>query len=320
MNPGLDSDDVDALCRPQETKIGNHTIKADAKPQTAPRLSLPTLHIQTSFEVEPPPLDFVWPGFVAGTVGCIAAAGSTGKSFFSLQAAMSVTSAAADEALLQLGCKEHGRAVILNAEDHETVVKQRLFSIASHLNTTAREEVAQRLTVMPLMGMGCDIMQPQWFDAVVEASLDARLIVLDTFSRWHRLSENDNGEMAQVVGQLERVAKETGASVLFLHHVSKGMAVNGRQDEQQATRGAAAIVDNARWQGFMQTMTKEEALRFGVSDAERTRFVSAGGNKENYGPSAGNRWFERCAGGVLLPVDLAAPAKAIKKVGFKDEA
>lgn len=39
------------------------------------------INILSAFDAEPPPLDFVWPGFVAGTVGCFAAAGSTHDDF-----------------------------------------------------------------------------------------------------------------------------------------------------------------------------------------------------------------------------------------------
>lgn len=34
--------------------------------------------IRKAFSEVPPPLDFIWPGFLAGTVGCLAAAGATG--------------------------------------------------------------------------------------------------------------------------------------------------------------------------------------------------------------------------------------------------
>lgn len=48
------------------------------------------IDISQAFEVLPPPIDFIWPGFIAGTVGALVAPGATGKSYWALQAAMSV--------------------------------------------------------------------------------------------------------------------------------------------------------------------------------------------------------------------------------------
>lgn len=269
------------------------------------------IDIMASFEQEPPPLDFVIPGFLAGTVGCLAAAGATGKSFWALEAAMGVCSAEADACLLKLGIEHHGRVVILNAEDPAVVLHQRLHAIGKHLPLQAREEVAEMLTIEALTGTMPDIMDPRWQDSILRVAADARLVVFDTLSRWHKLDENSNPQMAQVLSVMEMIALKTGASVLFLHHVSKAMAREGRQDEQQATRGAAAITDNARWQGWMQTMGDETAKEYGIT--ERKRYVAFGGNKENYGQDTDQRWLERKAGGVLLPVELRKPLTIKKK-------
>ncbi|WP_449757724.1 AAA family ATPase [Diaphorobacter aerolatus] len=48
------------------------------------------INVLAAFECEPPVLDFIWPGFLAGTVGALVAPGATGKSFWALEAAMSI--------------------------------------------------------------------------------------------------------------------------------------------------------------------------------------------------------------------------------------
>jgi RecA-family ATPase len=262
------------------------------------------INIANCFSEEPQPLDFVTPGFLVGTVGCQAAAGSTGKSFFGLEMIMSVCSADADKSLLNLGIKHHGRAVLLNAEDPETIIRQRLHSIGSYLSPSAREEVAEKMTIAPLVGRQTNILDLRWQEAVLRVSEGSRLIIFDTLTRWHQVDENSNGEMSKVLSVFEMVCRETGAAVLLLHHVSKSMGRDGRQDEQQATRGAAAITDNCRWQGWMQTMSKADAEKFGIAEQDRKKFVATGGNKENYGQATGERWLERGRGGVLLPVEL----------------
>ncbi|MCF5935882.1 helicase RepA family protein, partial [Xanthomonas perforans] len=50
------------------------------------------IDVLAAFECEPPVLDFIWPGFLAGTVGALVAPGATGKSFWALEAAMSIAS------------------------------------------------------------------------------------------------------------------------------------------------------------------------------------------------------------------------------------
>lgn len=261
------------------------------------------------FETEPKPLDFVLPGFLAGTVGVIAAAGSTGKSFAAVEMGMSVCSADADKSLLNLGVEHHGRVIIFNAEDPEVIIHQRLHSIGGYLSPAAREEVAEKMIIEPLVGRQTNILDPKWQEAVLRVAEGSRLVVFDTLTRWHQVDENSNGDMATVLGVFEMICRETGAAVLFLHHVSKSMGRDGRQDEQQATRGAAAITDNARWQGWMQTMSKSEAETLGVDPDNRKRYVRIGGNKENYGQAATERWLERKEGGVLMPVELTQQPK-----------
>jgi len=262
-----------------------------------------SINIAAAFSIEPPALDFVWPGFLAGTVGGLAAAGSTGKSFYALEAAMGVASARADSALLNLGIRRHGKAVILNAKDPEAVIVRRLHAIGAYLDEEARREVAAHLVIEPLMGRRCNLQERQWLDAVLHGASEARLVVLNTISLWHRGIENDSGEMAGVLSLLDHVASETGASVLFLHHVSHGLPLDERHGKQHATRGASAIADNTRWQGFLQTMTEEEAQGFGVAPGVRKNYVAFGGNKENYGQHSNDAWLKRHEGGVLLPVE-----------------
>ena len=64
--------------------------------------------------------------------------------------------------------------------------------------------------------------------------------------------------MAHLVSVLEHIAATTGAAVLYLHHVNKGSARDGQTDQQQAARGASALIDNARWCGYVAKMTSRK--------------------------------------------------------------
>jgi RecA-family ATPase len=269
------------------------------------------LDIMAAFTNEPPALDFIWPGFLAGTVGALVAPGATGKSFWALEAAMAVACNVPGGDLLELKPKHTGRVVYLAGEDPEDALMHRLYAIGQHLSPAARVAIAENLTIEPVVGKRLDIMNELHLRRVIEHVEGARLIVLDTLSRIHGLDENSNGDMARLVATLEYVAARTGAAVLYLHHISKGSARDGQGDQQQAARGASALVDNARWCGFVARMTEDESKRLSdradrqpIGNERRGFFLRFGVSKQNYGVTPLDRWYERRAGGVLVPVQL----------------
>ncbi len=269
-------------------------------------LNFKKMNIEQCFKTKPEPLDFVLPGFVAATVGCLAAAGSTGKSFAALEIAMGISCNDADKKLLNMNIKKEGPVAIFNAEDPATVIHERLHSISTHLSTLTRERMYSNLEIYPLVGMQADIMNEDWQKFILKKAEGKRLLVFDTFTRWHRLDENSNGQMSQVIGVLEMIATKSGAAILFLHHTGKSAALNGEQDKQQSTRGASAIVDNCRWQAFMQTMSEDEAKKHSVALDDRKMYVQIGGNKENYGSPTIAKWLRRGEGGVLLTANITS--------------
>lgn len=276
------------------------------------------LDLNLAFTEQPPALDFVFGGLLAGTVGNISAPGSTGKSLLALELAITIACPEIDDDLLQLGVHERGKVIVFNAEDPKEILSSRLFNIRKAFHEDFLDEIRNNLSVIPLVGKQPNIANQAFQDQVIERSKGARLLVFDTFTRFHVANENDNGQMSQVVGCFERIAAETGAAVLFLHHASKGATLNGQQAEQQAARGASAITDNCRWQGFLQGMSADEALSFGIDEGDRKGYVRFGANKENYGKSMADRWLVRCDGGVLRASEVmksAAPTLKVVKGG-----
>lgn len=270
------------------------------------------IDVLAAFECEPPVLDFIWPGFLAGTVGALVAPGATGKSFWALEAAMSIACSVAGGDLVGLTPTHTGRVVYLAGEDPPSALVRRIHAIGQHLGHAARQAIAENLALEPIMGKRLNVMDEAHLRRVIEYSAGARLIVLDTLSRIHALDENSNGNMAHLVAVLEQIAATTGASVLYLHHVSKGSAREGQTDQQQAARGASALIDNARWCGYVARMTEDEAKRlsdrahdrYPIGNDRRGYFVRFGVSKQNYGATPIDRWYMRHAGGVLVPVDL----------------
>lgn len=266
-----------------------------------------------AFSTPPPPADFIWPGFLAGTVGALVAPGATGKSFWATEAVMCVSADVAGADLLGLDVTHHGRVVYFAGEDPVVELTRRIHAIGAHLSTAAREEIAARLDLESTLGARLDIMNEAKFEEICGRAEGARLVVFDTLSRIHQMDENSNGDMSRLVSQLEALAVHTGAAVLFLHHVSKGSAMQGQADQQQAARGASSLIDNARWCGFVARMSATECAELSADDLghpigadERKKYMKFGGSKVNYSEGAGVSWYQRVAGGVLRPVSLTS--------------
>lgn len=286
-----------------------------------------SLDIMSAFSNDPPQLDFIWSGFVAGTVGALIAPGATGKSFWALQAAMSVACYAPGGDTIRISPRHNGPVVYMAAEDPEAALIQRVHAIGKHLNPQARQAIAENLTIEPILGKHLNVMSGAGVELLLSKSEGARLLVLDTLSRVHQLDENSNGDMARLVSTLEHVAAKSGAAVLYLHHVNKGSAQNDQLDRQQAARGASALTDNARWCGYVAKMSHKQAEQLSdrtygkqpIGQERRGLFVRFGVSKQNYEMTPTEQWYRRGEGGVLLPVELVQAGPKAKKGRVRDE-
>lgn len=263
-----------------------------------------TLNITHCFETVPPQLDLVLPGMLQGTVGALISPGGAGKSYTALQIAIQIASGVDTIGWKQ--CLRKGRVAYLAAEDPESALHFRLHELGKMLNPQNRKDVADQLTIYPLVGEKdrINLLDPATEHGLLDLAKEHRLIILDTLRRFHVANENDSGDMAKVVSSMEYVAAQTGSSVLFLHHSSKSSAMGGTVDEQQSSRGSSVLVDNVRWQGFLSGMSKAEAKEMDVPQEERRFYVRFGVSKQNYGAPFEDLWFKRGNAGVLQAVEF----------------
>ena len=259
------------------------------------------LDLMAAFMELPPPIDYVLPNMVAGTVGALVSPGGAGKSMLILQLAAQI---AGGPDLLDVGEFPTGLVVYLPAEDPPTAIHHRLHALGVHLTAEQRQIVADGLLIEPLIGKCPNIMALGWFDALKRAAEGRRLMILDTLRRFHIEEENASGPMAQVIGRMEAIAADTGCAIVFLHHSNKSAAMAGAGDQQQASRGSSVLVDNIRWQSYLSGMTQAEAEEWSVDESQRGYFVRYGVSKANYGAPFQECWFRRHEGGVLKPAVL----------------
>lgn len=67
------------------------------------------------------------------------------------------------------------------------------------------------------------------------------VLCLDALWTFHSLNENDNSQMAFVMGTLKRIRNEFGCAVIFTHHTAKLRAEDQGMDANYRARGATVI-------------------------------------------------------------------------------
>lgn len=87
----------------------------------------------------------------------------------------------------------------------------------------------------------------------------ADLVIFETLSRIANIDENDNRAAARVVGVLEMLRDDTGATILCIAHTSK-MNRGGKTDThgQNGMRGGGAFMDNARFGLWFRSLPKAD--------------------------------------------------------------
>jgi RecA-family ATPase len=273
----------------------------DPDPDPVLPLLPPPLDLRQTFAVKPPPLDVVWPGGpLVGTTGCLVAPGGVGKSWWSLLACHSVACGAAGD-ILGLGVPVPGPALYVAAEDPVSVIRQRVWQIGQRLCEAAREQAARNLRVVPALGSGIDVEDPEYWAEIEALSRGCRLVILDTLSRVHQRDEASPGEMRAVVARIEALAARCGAAVLYVHHVAKAAIRDGRLDDATAVRGATVLVDHARWVAALIRMDVADAEARGLTRDEARDWLRLVTTKGNYGAATNDEiWYRRDTGGVLV--------------------
>ena len=82
------------------------------------------------------------------------------------------------------------------------------------------------------------------------------------------------------------------------------------------------MIDNARWCGYLQKMTVDEAGKLSdqvnrqpIGAAMADYYVKDGISKQNYGSPIGEKWYQRTKGGILKRVWLKDAKKENTKEG-----
>lgn len=276
--------------------------------------------LMVSFGTDAPKIDFVLPGFAAGTVGGLVSPGGVGKSWMSLLCAVSIAGPQELPDLLGIGIEGRGRVVYFAGEDPREIIHQRLRAIAQvkrEITQEVQDHIKENLTIYPTIGYQMALDDATWEAKLTEMLEGCRLAIFDTLTRFHSLDENKTDDAKKVMGAMERIAAKTGCTILYLHHVSKASALGGLTELQQAARGSGVFVDNARWLSFISGMSPEEAKKYEIKDEDRKDFVRWNISKQNYSAGRNDAWFLKSDGGILLPIVIEAVAARLYGTAYK---
>lgn len=267
---------------------------------------------------EPEPRDWLLENSLPfGKVGMIVGAGGVGKSYFTLALGLAVASGiSVCDGLFQV--EGPGDVLIFNVEDDQEEAHRRFHYLLAAYRKAAAGKIdlssqavdlkkieiyKSRLRFAFIAPGSCAISDSVgactdlYHEILSEAKQvdNLRLIVLDPLRRFLSGNEDSSEVVAQFIPLVERLASETGAAVLLVHHTSKQAAYKG-SGHQFAARGSSALSDLVRWQLNMTAVNGPEKAGL-LADAA---YVQVAVSKNNYAsPQSGDAFLQRLEGGVL---------------------
>jgi RecA-family ATPase len=265
---------------------------------------------------QPEPLEFVLPGLLVGSAGLLVGQGAIGKTMLALEVARAVAMGDAVAGGLYAAHEiDPGAVGLILGEDPPEVIKHRLHAMAK-AHGMGEEDAAfldQVCDVRSGVGMdmslvaqarGGEVVPGPFVNILSEFCESKKLVMLDPLLLLAGgLNEQDNTVMGAVMRVLTRIAHETACAILVLHHVAKGGASDGRE-EQDRSRGASSITTSIRLQLDMRKPTASEMMDCGIPDGERDFYVRVAQVKANYSAPRDVCWLRREPSGLLRAVHL----------------
>lgn len=232
---------------------------------------------------------------------------------------------------LALGCEwfktkaAQGKMLYLTAEDQRDEIHRRLYKIAARHNLSVDERlivaenlraryVGGQITLFKVTKEG-EIVRNKGFYKLQNAvrKFKPDVVVVDTWSKFSGIPENNNELTSQACGILENeICLALKCNIVVLAHTAKSNW--GDSDKEtffksltiEAVRGASALVGSARWVMLVSPMTAARSQRtfgtaaIGTKDYE---FVAYRVAKNSNAPLSDTRYVHRLSNGTLESVD-----------------
>jgi DNA polymerase I-like protein with 3'-5' exonuclease and polymerase domains len=237
-------------------------------------------------------------GEVAGTC----ATGGTGKSLLSIVEALALVSG---RTLLNEAVTRPLRVILINLEDTRNTMEKRIAGVMRFYELTAAD-IGDRLIVL---GKGevkikvarqlrsGDVERNETaIKALTKLMLKHRgdVLSIDSFIRAHKVNENDNSAIQEVVECFEDIAQGANGAVHLWHHTRKP---GGEKATIESARGASAFMDACRSGRVLDMMTEKERNELADINPEMLPapfYFRAFSGKRSFAPPAEQSdWFRR---------------------------
>lgn len=272
-----------------------------------------------------PEFDFVLPSLPTGMVGALAGHGSVGKGYCALSIAIDV--ALGEGRMTMMPIQKFGKVAFVSIEDDFVALNGRQKSILDTMPGEEGEELVReiedRLRVVSVYGRpefrlitrqdGKPVRNEAAIGAFKRAYQGYRLIFVDTLRKFFAgMDENKSDEASEALSILEEIARDTGAAIIYVHHLTK--PANTASPDAVPTifdiRGSGALVADARWAAIYAKPNAAYMQKCGLSCLDYMPEDMRVLNVEKHNHGGGYQgWFARKAGGVFAGFD---PAKRIE--------
>lgn len=234
-----------------------------------------------------------------GYITSMLAPGGVGKSIHTLCMGTAVASGKAD---MGFDVVEPCRVLIINNEDDHDELARRNCAIHQRFGVSP-EETNSRLFIHS--GFDSPFTVSNTFDRstlisplvapLVEFCLAKQIgvVIVDPFVSTHDSNENDNVAIQQVMTKYRRIASDTDAAVMLVHHTKKGgLDSEIHAGDPEAGRGASALIGASRCSFTLAKMNDATANKLNIPEDQQGRYIRMDDGKMNYSLAARKaRWF-----------------------------
>jgi hypothetical protein len=335
MDDNLDPDfeDIDPHTVPPVGR-GGKAPNGHPEPEPEPpalAFNLTDWEVKAAFAGEAPPQKWLVGGTIpAGVAALLAAAGDIGKSYTAAELCDRVSMgpvAGPERPLLGGLVQTYGAAVFITAEDAKGAVHRRLRALDPDGTRAERREYPFYVVPLPDAGGPIALVVQERGKLVVTEQYQAlreqllkvpnlAVVVLDPLQVFVLADVNADPMVAAFAMALfNRLAAETGATVIALHHVRKDKdAPKNLREARHLIRGTSALVDQSRvavvlWSPADADIRKT-CKRLQVDYAPNA-IVLGGVVKANDGASRKTWTLHRQPNGLLRDVSVEAAAKTV---------
>jgi hypothetical protein len=196
------------------------------------------------------------------------------------------------------------KVLIVSLEDDADELRRRVYAAIRHYGLTAADVKGYLFLAAPkglrLAEMKDGTPAAGALKTLLEQAIGHRaidVISIDPFIKSHGLDENSNNAIDFVCTMAAKMAIDHDCAIDLPHHTNK--QVSRGPGDADRSRGASSMKDAARLVYTLNPMTTQEALQFGLTEADRRSLIRMDSGKVNIAPLSHEATWFRIVGVAL---------------------